>query len=80
MGRERLKNLSTSKPELFKPNPAAERTSAAQEDIVTWMSERGTTDAPGVLKGILDFSRDFDSSFSRVYNAIGGAKGARAWT
>jgi len=29
MGRERLKNLSTSKPELFKPNPAAERTSAA---------------------------------------------------
>jgi hypothetical protein len=58
----------------------AERTSAAQEDIVTWMSERGTTDAPGVLKGILDFSRDFDSSFSRVYNAIGGAKGARAWT
>ena len=57
----------------------AEKTSAAQEDIVTWMSERGTTDAPGVLKGILDFSRDFDSSFSRVYNAIGGAKGARAW-
>jgi hypothetical protein len=57
----------------------AEATAAAQEDIVTWMSERGTTDAPGVLKGILDFSRDFDSSFSRVYNTIGGAKGARAW-
>lgn len=58
----------------------AERTTTAQEDIVTWMSERGSgLDAPGVLKGLLDFSRDFDSSFSRVYNAIGGTKGARAW-
>ena len=57
----------------------AERTTAAQEDIVSWMSERGGLDAPGVLKGLLDFSRDFDSSFSRVYSAIGGANGARAW-
>ena len=58
----------------------AERTNAAQQDILEWMSERGGgVDAPGVLKGLLDFSRDFDSSFSRVYKAIGGTKGAREW-
>ncbi len=58
----------------------AERTNAAQQDILEWMSERGGgIDAPGVLKGLLDFSRDFDSSFSRVYQAIGGTKGALEW-
>ena len=56
----------------------ADRTNAAQDDIVSWMGERGSTDAPGVLKGLLDFSRDFDSSFSRVYTGL-GAKGVRAW-
>ena len=58
----------------------AERTNSAQQDILQWMSERGSgIDAPGVLKGLLDFSRDFDSSFSRVYKVLGGTKGAREW-
>jgi hypothetical protein len=58
----------------------AERTNSAQQDILEWMSERGSgIDAPGVLKGLLDFSRDFDSSFSRVYKVLGGTKGAREW-
>ena len=49
----------------------AEKASASQEDIVTWMGEKGTCDAPELFKAILKFSRDFDSSFSRVFSTIG---------
>jgi len=49
----------------------AEKARISQEDIVTWMGERGTLDAPDLFKAILKFSRDFDSSFSRVFSTIG---------
>jgi len=49
----------------------AEATEAAQEDIVSWMGERGNSDAPEVIRSLLSFSRDFDMAFSRVFKSIG---------
>jgi hypothetical protein len=52
----------------------ADQTNTAQEEIVGWMGERGNLDAPELLKSILRFSRDFDSSFSKVFNLMGSKK------
>ncbi|KAI8111426.1 hypothetical protein M9435_003927 [Picochlorum sp. BPE23] len=50
---------------------SAKKTTAAQEDIVSWMGETGSLDAPELLRAILHFSRDFDASFSKVFRMLG---------
>ena len=57
--------------DIDKIRASAKKTTAAQEDIVSWMGETGSLDAPELLRAILHFSRDFDASFSKVFRMLG---------
>ena len=50
---------------------SAQKTTAAQEEIVSWMGETGSLDAPELLRAILHFSRDFDAAFSKIFRMLG---------
>lgn len=49
----------------------AQQAEYAQDTIVQWMGEQGSSDAPEVLKSLLTFCRSFDLCFARVFQSVG---------